>query len=271
MPQGRTTASRKSTADTIRDRLDALIEEGRSIVSEVSDKQAHINNLIAHPESIPETRYQRWYTEAAQVIKRLAPDRVSEFRALYDPIEGSTEDPGSIFEYGIRHYLFGVTPHTRPFITTRGYRYNLSTIIRRSLTMQVSILEAMLSPLESVLSDIRGVIQADLFDSELESARYLHQNGYIRASGVVAGVILESHLQAVCATHSVTYQKQKPTINDLLGYLRSSHIIDLPVERRVQALSDIRNLCGHKRSREPTAPEVEQLLDGVDNAIKTIH
>ena len=125
MPQGRASASHKSTADVIRDGLHELIEEGRSIVSHVEAAHANIHDSVAHPETIPETRYQKWYTEAAQVIKRLAPDRVDEFRALYDPSEGSTEVPGSIFEYGIRHYLSGATLYNRPFMSVGGLQIQL--------------------------------------------------------------------------------------------------------------------------------------------------
>ena len=150
-------------------------------------------------------------------------------------------------------------------------QFDHSDIIRRKLEYQLAILEATRVPLESVLADIRGVVQVDIFDSELEAARHLLVNGHLRATGAVAGVVLESHLQSVCASHSVTYRKQKPTIADLLRYLRENGMIDLPVERRIQALADIRNLCSHKDRREPTADEVEQMIDGVDNAIKTLY
>ena len=261
-----------SAVAAIEERLDELIEEGRSIVSDVQAAHADVHDWVAHPETIPETRYQTWYTEAARVIDRVAPERVNEFCALYDPADGSTEIPDSRLKYGIRHYISDVTRwvggnYGRP----RRPQYDYSAVVRRKLESQVAILEAARVPLASVLADIRGVLQADIFDSEIGAACHLHSNGYDRAAGAVAGVVLEGHLQAVCATHSLTYEKQRPTINDLLGYLRDGGVIDLPIVRRIQAFADIRNLCDHKRERDPTSDEVSQLIDGVDNTIKTLH
>ena len=270
MADRRQPASLKSAVADIAQRLDELVGEGQSIVSDVRAAQDVVHGNEAHPETIAETRYQTWYTEAARVIERVAPERVAEFRALYDPGDGSTEIPKSELQYGIRHYLSNVTRWVADG-TRWSPGFDHSASARRNLESQVAILQAARVPLESVLADIRGIVQADIFDSGLESARHLLANGHLRAAGAVAGVVLESHLQSVCASHLVTYKKQKPTIADLLRYLRESGVIDLPVERRIQALADIRNLCSHKDRREPTADEVELMIDGVDNAIKTLH
>jgi hypothetical protein len=34
-------------------------------------------------------------------------------------------------------------------------------------------------------------------------------------------------------------------------------------------LGDIRNLCGHDKHREPTADEVEELIEGTERILKT--
>jgi len=44
---------------------------------------------------------------------------------------------------------------------------------------------------ESSLFDIRQLVQADLFDSELEAAEELAKNRFSRAAGAVAGVVLD--------------------------------------------------------------------------------
>ena len=263
-------ALRSATA-VIAERLDELVAEGQSIVSDVRAAHDAEYHSEARPDTIPETRYQMWYTEAARVIERVAPERIAEFRALYDPGNGSTASPKSSLEYGIRHYLSDITCRQVNHIGHQVAQFNHSNIVRRKLGYQLAILEATRVPLDSVLADIRGVVQAEFFDSELDAARHLHANRHLRAAGAVAGVVLESHLQSVCASHSVTYQNKKSTIANLLRSLRESGVIDLPVERRIQALADIRNLCSHKDRREPTADEVEQMIDGVDNAIKTVH
>jgi len=50
---------------------------------------------------------------------------------------------------------------------------------------------------DSTLFDIRQLAQADMFDSELESAAELAKKRFHRAAGAVAGVVLEKHLKQV--------------------------------------------------------------------------
>ena len=54
---------------------------------------------------------------------------------------------------------------------------------------QVHILSAVENRFESSLFDMRQLVQADLFDSELDAAKQLLQNGFNRASGAMAGVV----------------------------------------------------------------------------------
>ena len=42
--------------------------------------------------------------------------------------------------------------------------------------------------------DIRQLVQADLFDSELDAADELGKKKFTRAAGALAGVVLERHL-----------------------------------------------------------------------------
>jgi hypothetical protein len=53
--------------------------------------------------------------------------------------------------------------------------------------------------------------QADLFDSELDAAKELAKHKFTRASGAMAGVILERHLQQICQNHNIKITKN-PTI-----------------------------------------------------------
>jgi hypothetical protein len=60
------------------------------------------------------------------------------------------------------------------------------------------------------------------------------------------------------------------TISSLNDALKDASVLQLPEWRRIQHLGDIRNLCGHVREREPSADEVNGLIDGVDKVVKTI-
>ena len=114
------------------------------------------------------------------------------------------------------------------------------------------------------------VLQADVFDSELESARELLKKGYIRAAGAIAGVVLEKHLGHVCGKHNLKTRKKHPTINDFNQMLKDNSVIDTAVWRKIQYLGDIRNLCDHNKDRDPKGEEVTSLLDGVEQIIKTL-
>ena len=137
--------------------------------------------------------------------------------------------------------------------------------------LQKCILESATGRFESSLFDIKKILQADIFDTEIESARELLKNGYERAAGTIAGLVLETHLAQVCASHNLTLSKKNPSISDYNDALKDSNVIEVPDWRLIQHLTDIRNLCAHKKKRDPKKEEVESLIDGVDKVCKTVY
>ena len=113
-------------------------------------------------------------------------------------------------------------------------------------------------------------MQADLFDSEIDAARELLKNKFLRAAGAIAGVVLEKHLHQVCDDHGVKITKKNPSISDLNELLKANAIIDIPQWRHIALLGDIRNLCDHNKQKEPTAQQINDLIDGTDKVLKTI-
>jgi hypothetical protein len=103
---------------------------------------------------------------------------------------------------------------------------------------------------------------AEIQDEELAVAERLLKIS-LRAAGALAGVVLEGHLQRVAKNHAVPISKRDPTIADLNDPLKAAGVYDIPTWRRVQRLADLRNLCDHKRSREPLDSEVKDLIAGV--------
>ena len=59
---------------------------------------------------------------------------------------------------------------------------------------QLNIVKAARDVLDSTLIDLTSILQADLFDSELDSARALMKSGFFRLAGAICGVIIEKHL-----------------------------------------------------------------------------
>lgn len=135
---------------------------------------------------------------------------------------------------------------------------------------QLAILKSVRARFESSLFDIRQLVQADLFDSELDAAKELAKNKFTRAAGALAGVVLERHLAQVCDNHGIKVAKKVPGISDLNNTLKEANVIDVPQWRFVQHLADIRNLCDHNKKMEPTAEQVDDLVAGVMKITKTL-
>jgi hypothetical protein len=118
--------------------------------------------------------------------------------------------------------------------------------------------------------DLTAVLQADLFDSEIEAAGALAKNGYLRASGAICGVVIEKHLTHIKGVHNFKITKKNPGISDLAQLLRTSGVITLAQERFIQSLADTRNLCSHAKGREPTKDEISELVEGTGKVLKTV-
>lgn len=136
--------------------------------------------------------------------------------------------------------------------------------------VQLSILAAARQRFKSAIFEIRQLVQADLFDSEIAAARELLKNRFLRAAGAIAGVVIEKHLAQVCEDHTIKITKKNPGISDLNEALKASTVIDIPQWRHITLMGDYRNLCDHNKQKEPTAEQVSDLIDGADKILKTI-
>lgn len=135
---------------------------------------------------------------------------------------------------------------------------------------QLNIVKAARDKLDSALIDLTAILQADLFDSEIDSARALAKAGYLRAGGAICGVVIEKHLRQACDTHSITIRKKNPSISDLNQALKDDDAISVPQWRFMQHLADIRNLCDHAKGKEPSKEEIEDLMAGTERILKTV-
>jgi hypothetical protein len=213
-----------------------------------------------------EDRYQRWFTEAQSVLKQLLPDRLSEFEDLYKL--DSKRKSIDVTSYTIQDWLMGVRSNT----DYRGKRNfdDFAVVIMRFRT-QTEILKSVEARFESKLFEIKQLVQADIFDSELAESKELLKNGFVRGAGVIAGVVLEKHLAQTCSNHNVSTRKKHPSVSDFNDALKKMSVTDVPTWRQIQRLGDIRNLCGHNKEREPTRDEVGDLIDGVEKITKRLY
>jgi hypothetical protein len=220
----------------------------------------------AEPGSVFVSQYQSWYTEASEVIRQILPGRLNEFQSLYHCSEKSR--PAGKEDYAIRDWLLGVRSGRDSFTGTK-YFDDIGFVMMQ-FQMQYQILESSKLRFESTLFDIGQIVRADLFDSELESARELLKKGFLRAAGAVAGVVAEKSLSDICQSHNVPIKKKNPTINTYNDALKDADVVEVPQWRFIQRLGDLRNLCDHNRDREPTKDEVTELIDGIEKLTKTV-
>ncbi|EPO1886675.1 hypothetical protein ACT7FV_002900 [Citrobacter freundii] len=204
--------------------------------------------------------YQKWYTKSYRVISQIVPERKSEFEMLYkaDPKRKEL----SYANYTISDYMISIVNGAR----TRGPKDAIP-----KMEIQSKILNAARERFKSALFDIKEILQADIYDSELETAKELNKKGFIRAAGAVAGVVLEKHLAHVCSTHQIKIKKANPSISEYNQLLKDNDITDTATWRFIQHLGDIRNLCDHHKDREPKKDEVEEYIIGIMKITKTVN
>lgn len=207
-------------------------------------------------------KYNAWYNESLSLIKQLIPERYDDFVSYYK----QPKRKAITFEtYTISDYLIGL-------VVTRGWgemAFEPSSIITK-FRQQLSIVESLRKRFDSSLYEIKELLQADLFDSELDAAKELNKKGFHRAAGAICGVVIEKHLHQVCIIRGIPISKKNPAINDYNELLKSNNVIDIPTWRLIQRLGDIRNLCDHNKTEEPTKDDIADLINGTDKIIKTV-
>lgn len=267
----------ESNLEKYRKDLKTLLQEGRAVLQALRRDAAGTNEWRASLERAGWTEekiesydkklkpfricYHHWYSEALVVVKQLLPDRYADFVKFYE--RPKTRKTFDVETYRIEDACQSLS----------STRYGGEVVVDMSaaiplLQQQIAILESIEKRFESSLFDIKQLVQADLFDSELDVARELLKNKFARAAGAVAGVVLEGHLKQVCDNHNLP--KKSGTIAVLNDVLKAAGVIELSQSRHIQFLGDIRNKCGHKNPTEPTVEEVDELITGVDKVIKTI-
>lgn len=206
--------------------------------------------------------YEQWYTEALLVVKQLIPDRMADFIKQYDD---KSRKQITNATYTISDYLSGIS-----LTNVLGETVVAPSAAFNKMNTQCNILGSVKNILESSLYNIQELVQADIFDSELDAAKELTKKGFVRGAGAIAGVVLEKHLNHVCEHHQVKIAKKNPTLSDFYQNLKEKEVIDVPQWRFIQHLGDLRNLCDHNKDKEPSKEEVTELIEGVDKVIKTI-
>ena len=224
--------------------IDSLIKKGEKILLQLKKSR----NLDWFRKE-----YEIWYSESLSLIKIVLPNRADDFERYYYQKGESCLKHCIVYKSDFDNFLKD--------------RAKEAGILFEN---QLGIVKSAKKRFESSLFDIKQLVQADLFDSELDAAQELNKKGFTRGAGAVAGVVLERHLSQVCENHNIKVKKKNPSINDYNQLLKDNDIIETKDWRFIQHLADLRNLCDHKKKREPTKEDIEGLINGVEKITKTI-
>ena len=136
------------------------------------------------------------------------------------------------------------------------------------LNRLISILRAAEDDLKNgFLITIKQLVQADVFDSELEQAKSLLQNGYKNAAAVIAGTVLETAIKEICLNNGIELDRKKLThLNDELA---KAGIYNKLQQKQITALADIRNNAAHGDYDQFTQEHVERMIEDIEKFLLT--
>lgn len=109
------------------------------------------------------------------------------------------------------------------------------------------------------LTSVRNLVHAELADSELEQASELVQAGYLSASAVVAGVVLETTLRTLCDRHGIPHGKLDKMNADLV----KAGQYNVLRQKQITAFAAVRNSAAHGKTDEFNHADVKAMIKDI--------
>jgi hypothetical protein len=113
------------------------------------------------------------------------------------------------------------------------------------------------------LASVRNLVQAEVFDNELEQAKELLSSGYHPAAAVVAGVVLETTLRQLCTARGIQIAK----LDKMNADLAKAGQYNTLVQKRVTSLAAIRNSAAHGDYAAFTKGDVDSMVEDVERLV----
>ncbi|NMY06650.1 DUF4145 domain-containing protein [Pseudomonas sp. WS 5059] len=115
------------------------------------------------------------------------------------------------------------------------------------------------------LNSLRNLVQAEVFNNELEQAEELFDRGYATAAAVIAGVVLETALRDLCSINGIEHG----SINKMNDDLAKAGAYNANQKKQITSLSAIRNSAAHGKPEEFTNDQVRGMIDDVNRFLAT--
>lgn len=110
------------------------------------------------------------------------------------------------------------------------------------------------------LSSIKVLVQAEIFESELEQAEELLKLGYKTAAAVVAGIVLETSLRELCDIHGIGHGR----LDKMNADLTKAGVYGRLEQKQITALADIRNSAAHGNPDNFKDEDVTRMIQDIE-------
>lgn len=162
----------------------------------------------------------------------------------------------------------------------RGLHYEIFLSAEKrshSMENQLTILKRLIGVLRAALDDLNNgllipfkqLVQAEVFDSELDQAKHFLETGYITAAAVTAGVVLETAIRELCKNHDeIELYPEDSNIPKKLDVLNSAlkkaDVYSTLQQKRITALADIRNNAAHGNTENFNKEDVADMIRDIE-------
>jgi HEPN domain-containing protein len=214
-------------------------------------------------------RYEQLITESSS-IKALSRKAHSEYTGSYDTFGSDGDALYLEWKVKVKNLLLlscgENSIHYKDFIEAEEVQsFDTNPRVIRRL---VPILMAAYDDFKNgFLTSFKQIVQAEVFDSELEQARALLNSGYKNSAAVIAGVVLETAIKELCINNGIELEKKKLTrLNEDLA---KAGIYNALQQKLITAMADIRNNAAHGDYDQFTKEDVIRMIEDIERFLLT--
>lgn len=115
------------------------------------------------------------------------------------------------------------------------------------------------------LNSVRNLVQAEVFDNELDQAKELLGSGYAAAAAVIAGTVLETTLRNMCSDNGLPLGK----LDKMNADLTKQGVYNNLIQKRITALAGVRNSAAHGKTEEFNKDDVHSMINEIERFVAT--
>ena len=194
--------------------------------------------------------YLTGFYSTSKSIKFLYQEKYQEFNSFY--YNQNTTESRHPVNFKICNYLKNEKlNHTSIYYFNN--EYERIKIVYDNFNNQRLILKAIIDNFYSFSFNYEKETYMPFQEENIDSTQELFDNNFIRASGAICGVIIEKHLKNKLLSNTPSdLTPTTLTIDPLNKECKKNNIYTKTEFKKILHLTDIRNLCDHKTTKDPT-------------------